>query len=85
MWLTLVTALPPITLCHFSRLLGRTDWITAVCSFFFSSLFVAIDTKSHIYETGLFFAPKALELLWGMLMVRGLLGTKESGPILTGA
>lgn len=85
LWLTLITALPPITLCHFSRLFGRTDWVVACCSFYFSSLFVAIDTKSHIYETGLFFAPKALELIWGMMLVRGLLGSKQAGPILSGA
>ena len=84
LWLTLVTSMPPIILCHFTRLFGTTDWFVATCGFFVSSLFVAIDTKSHIYETGLFFAPKALELLWGMLMVRGLLGSRESGPFLTG-
>lgn len=84
-WLTLVTAMPPILLCHFTRLFGHTDWKVACCTFFVASLFVVIDTKSHIYETGLFFAPKALELLWGMMMVRGLLGKKETGPILSGA
>ena len=76
-WLTLVTAMPPICLCHLTRLFGTTTWWVATCGFFLASCFVIIDTKSHIYETGLFFAPKALELVWGMMLVRGILGTKE--------
>ena len=43
-------------------------------SFALGSLFTIIDHRFHRYETGLFMAPKVLEVIYGMLFIRGFFG-----------
>jgi len=83
LWLTFTTGAPGPFLCLFPKIAGKVNFLVLYAVFFASACFIAIDKKAHIYETGLFFAPSMLEQIWNMLEIRGLLGTKKSGPYLT--
>ncbi len=44
-------------------------------TFVIGTMFVSLDRRSHIYETGLFYTPKALELIYGIIYTRGLVNS----------
>jgi len=54
--------------------MGRMNRTTSIISFAMGSLFVMVDHRFHRYETGLFMAPKVLEVIYGMLFIRGFFG-----------
>lgn len=85
-WLTLVTWAPSHVSCKISKLVGKMNWLTSLASLVIATQFLWIDTPSHRYETGLFFAPKVLEIIYGMLMMRGILfwNHAENKPRFTG-
>ena len=76
LWLTMVAWMPPYLTCKFNKYFGITNKYTALLSFFIASLFIMLDQYHKIYQTGLFLAPKFLELFYGMLILRGFMTNK---------
>ena len=89
LWLTVVTWLPPHINCFITgkHCLGTFNWMTSLTSLFLASCGFFLDTASHRFETGLFFAPKVLGILYSMLMMRGLVfwDHKNKRPRLDGS
>ena len=72
-WLTLVCWAPSHTSCFYSRLFGNLSFLTSILSLFTATLGFLIDTASHRFETGLFLAPRVLEIIYNMLLGRGMI------------